>query len=149
MEPPAVATVLVAVDGSEPSFEASTYAVALADRYGAELVALYVHGRAVDDVHEGLASAEDLSSDAAAFLSEVREVTSEARVSLRTATAYGFSTERKLVHPGSVALDAAEEFEADFLVIPREAGGDRAAEGVLTKAAEYALLYASQPVLAV
>lgn len=149
MDPPRVETLLVAVDGSEPSFDGSAYAVALADRYGAELVALYVHGQAVDDVQAGTASAEDLSADATAFLSEVREVAAEASVSLRTATAYGFSTERKLTHPGSVILDAADEFGADFLVIPRKSYGDSTAAGVLTKAAEYTLLYASQPVLAV
>ncbi len=147
MDPPAVGTMLVAVDGSDPSFEASTYAVALADRYAAELVALYVHGEAVEDVHRGEVMAEDLSTDAAAFLEEVRDEAGD--VPLRTGTAYGFSTEEKLVHPGSVILDAAEAFDADFLVIPRKSYGDSAAEGVLTKAAEYALLYASQPVLAV
>jgi hypothetical protein len=56
--------------------------------------------------------------------------------------------DRKLTHPGSVILDAADQIGADFLVIPRESAREESAD-VLEKAAEYVLLYASQPVLSV
>lgn len=37
-----VRKILVAVDGSDPSFNASTYAIDLSMRFDAELIALYV-----------------------------------------------------------------------------------------------------------
>lgn len=150
MEPPAVETVLVAVDGSEESATAATYALEIAKRYRGELVVLFVHGP--DDfeaVKTDEGAAEDLSATAQAFLGDVTQDASQAGIPIRTAVSYGFSTQRKLVHPGSVILDSAEELGADFLVIPRESLGETPSEEILAKAAEYALLYASQPVLAV
>jgi hypothetical protein len=47
-----------------------------------------------------------------------------------------------------VILDCAEDLAVDFLVVPRETSAGDAAD-VLEKAAEYVLLYASQPVLSV
>lgn len=149
MEPPEVGAVLVAVDGSGAADEATTYAIAVADRYDAELVVLYVHGRDVDAVRAGEESAEEVSEVAETYLLDVTERAEATGVATRTATVHGFSTHRKLVHPGSVILDAAEELETDFIVIPRETFDDGVDEGVLAQAAEYALLYASQPLLAV
>jgi hypothetical protein len=54
----------------------------------------------------------------------------------------------KTRHPGSVILDTAEELDADFVVVPREPVSGDPGE-VLEKAAEYVLLYASQPTLSV
>jgi hypothetical protein len=51
-------------------------------------------------------------------------------------------------HPGSVVLDTAEQKYADFLVVPRSEVADDP-DAVLGKAAEYVLMYASQPVLSV
>jgi nucleotide-binding universal stress UspA family protein len=69
-------------------------------------------------------------------------------IPLSHSTAAGFSPSRLTVHPGSVILDVAEEITADFIVIPREpVSGDP--DQVLGKAAEYVLMYASQPVLSV
>lgn len=150
MEPPAVETVLVAVDGSAESVEAATYALEIADRYEGELVVLYVHAPGdFEDVRGDDAAAEELSKTAQTFLGDVTKDANEAEIPIRTAVSYGFSTQRKLVHPGSVILDSAEELGADFLVIPRETLGESPSEELLAKAAEYALLYASQPVLAV
>lgn len=149
MEPPDVESVLVAVDGTDPAAEAAGYAKAVADRYDGELVVLYVHGRDVDAVRAGEEDPADLSDAASAFLADITNDVEAAGIPARTATAYGFSTHRKLVHPGSVILDAAEELGADFIVIPRESYDEPDMDNVLAKAAEYALLYASQPVLAV
>lgn len=149
MEPPDVGTVLVAVDGTEAAVDAATFGIAVADRYDAELVGLYVYGRDVDAVRAGDEDPAELSDTAETFLAEVTQAAEASDIPVRTASVYGFNTHRKLVHPGSVILDAAEELDADFLVIPRESFGDHTTDGVLAKAAEYALLYASQPVLSV
>lgn len=151
MDPPPVKTVLVGVDGSDGSIAAAEYAVAIASRYGAELVALHV----VDTTEYRAMSAgerdpQTISADGQALLEDIEADATSAGVPMRGATAYGFDVHRKLVHPGSAILDAAEDAGADFIVLPREGEeGTTGAEGTLAKAAEYALLYASQPVLAV
>jgi nucleotide-binding universal stress UspA family protein len=143
-----VETVLVAVDGSEPAEEAAEYAVAIAEAYDAELHVLYVLGEGfARGLETGDLEAETVASDNAAFVDDIRDRGEAAGVSVSASTAFGFSTTRKTQHPGSVTLDAAEELSADFLVVPRESDTD--APGVLEKAAEYVLLYASQPTLSV
>ncbi|MFC6954046.1 universal stress protein [Halorubellus litoreus] len=143
-----VDTVLVPVDGSDESVTAVEYAVAIADEYDASVYAVYVVGQdVVRAVEEGAVEADDVSSDSQSFMDDVAPIAAEHDVELRHSTAYGFSTTRKTQHPGSVVLDTADEVDADFLVVPREPmgeGGD-----VLAKAAEYVLLYASQPLLSV
>lgn len=151
MEALTVETVLVGVDGGEASMVAVEHAVAIASRYDAELAILFVlDGAEHRALEAGETDPADLSAAAQAFLSEAEAAAAEAAVPARTATAYGYSMHRKLVHPGSVVLDAADDLAADFIVLPRdpiESHGPGA--GTLTKAAEYALLYASQPILAV
>jgi nucleotide-binding universal stress UspA family protein len=144
-----VDTVLVPVDGSDESATAAEHAVAVADRYDAAVHVLYVLGEAVargidaDDVAETTVAEENR-----AFVGDLREHAVDAGVPLHSSTAFGFSTRRKTQHPGSVILDCAEEVHADFLVVPRESTSDDGGD-VLEKAAEYVLLYASQPVLSV
>ena len=90
---------------------------------------------------------DDLASEVQSVFESIAE-TAEARgIPFGHSITVGFSTTRKLVHPGSVILDAAEQIEADFLVIPRETGVED--DDVLEKAAQYVLSYASQPVLSV
>ena len=141
--------VLVPVDGSEESLSAVAYATAIAAEYDATVHALYVvsedvaraiDARGVDDA--------SLAADTESFLEAVVDVVDGADVPLSTSMAYGFSTRQLSRHPGSVVLDTAEELGADFVVVPREpVSGDP--DEVLAKAAEYVLLYASQPVLSV
>ncbi|MFB6126090.1 MAG: universal stress protein [Halolamina sp.] len=141
--------VLVPVDGSEESARAVEYAVGVAAEYDATVHAVYVLGeelvRAIEDdaIEEGEVAAETES-----FLATVADVADAAAVELSTSMAYGFSTNVKTTHPGSVVLDAADDIDADFLVVPREPVTGDPGE-VLEKAAEYVLLYASQPVLSV
>lgn len=151
MEAPSVETLLVVVDGSDESLEAADLAVSIAGRYDAELAVLYVlDGAEYRALTAGEADPAERSADAQAFLERIDTAGRDASVPVRTATAYGYSARTKQVHPGSVVLDAAEEFDADFVVLPREPiGGLAPGEGTLAKAAEYVLLYASQPVLAV
>lgn len=151
MEAPAVETVLVGVDGSAESMDAAELGVTLAERYGADLIALYILDREdVAALEAGTTSPDDISDTTRAFISDLERLAETQGVTMRSATAYGFSTSQKTVHPGSVVLDAVEDFGADFVVLPREPlGGTPPQAGTLAKAAEYALLYASQPILAV
>ncbi|MFC5279059.1 universal stress protein [Halorubrum rubrum] len=141
--------VLAPVDGSEASHEAVDYAIGIASEYGASVHALYVlDEEVVRALESGSIDERDVAEDTAAFTESVAERAEEAGVGHSNSIAYGFSTEVKTVHPGSVVLDTAEEIEADFIVVPREpVTGDPGQ--VLEKAAEYVLLYASQPVLSV
>lgn len=146
---PSFDTVLVPVDGSDESSRAVEYAVAIADRYDADVHVMYVLGevasRAIED---GRVDDADVVAEAESVLAEAEPLAAEHGVALSHSTAYGFSADRKLTHPGSVILDAADQIGADFLVIPRESAREESAD-VLEKAAEYVLLYASQPVLSV
>lgn len=144
----AVDTVLVPVDGSEEAADAAEYAVAVAAAYDADLHVLYVLGEGfARGLEAGDLAADEVATDNAAFVEAIERSGAEAGVDVTAATAFGFSTTRKTQHPGSVILDSAEEVAADFLVVPRESETD--APGVLEKAAEYVLLYASQPTLSV
>ncbi|MFB6219253.1 MAG: universal stress protein [Halobacteriaceae archaeon] len=143
-----VETVLVPVDGSDESAEAAEYAVAIARRYGAALHVLYVLGEGVERaLRTGDLDGESVADEHRGFVGELRGMAVEAEVGFSVSTAVGFSATSKRHHPGSVTLDTAEDVDADFIVIPREPAGEGST--VLEKAAEYVLLYASQPVLSV
>ena len=152
--PPVVAdvdvdVVLAPVDGSDEADTAASYAVAIAERYDAAVHALYVVGEgAARAIEEGLVDEESVAAESRAALDAVEDVAAANGVPTETSMAYGFSTRSKLRHPGSVVLDAADQVAADFIVIPREPLRGEPGE-VLEKAAEYVLLYASQPVLSV
>lgn len=141
-----VTTVLVPVDGSDESLDAVECAVAVAERYGARVHALYVldpetaRGTTPGGPDDAIAATSEEFMDAA------REVAAE-RVDLTHSSAYGFSPTMKSRHPGSVVLDAAAEADVDFVVVPREPGSE--ATDLLGRAAEYVLQYATQPVLSV
>ena len=144
-----VNAVLVPVDGSEESTRAAEYAVAIADRYDADVHALYVLGeQVVRAIESDVVDESEVAAENAAYVEELEAIAAEHDVTLSNSTAYGFSTIRKSQHPGGVVLDCAEEMGADFIVIPREPLSGEPGE-ILEKAAEYVLLYASQPVLSV
>lgn len=141
--------VLVSVDGSEESHEAVDYAITVAAEYGASVHALYVFDQdVVRAVDRGVIDESEVAADTEAFTDSVARRAEAAGVPHSNSIAHGFSTSVKTVHPGSVTLDTAEELDADFVVIPREPVSGDTGE-VLGKAAEYVLLYASQPVLSV
>ena len=146
--PVEVDSVLVPIDGSDEAVEAVEYAIAIAARYDASVHAMYVLGeeasRAIED---GTVDDDGMVSEARSVFASIADVAEREGVPFTHSVAVGFSTTRKLVHPGSVILDAAEQIDADFIVVPRETGLDE--EDVLEKAAEYVLSYASQPVLSV
>ncbi|MXR40296.1 universal stress protein [Halobaculum sp. WSA2] len=145
----AVERVLVPVDGSDESLTAVEYAVAVAERYDAQVHAVYVLGEeVVRAIEEEVVDRSEIAEDTEAFTDTVRDLARAEGVEVSSSIAYGFSTKRKTTHPGSVILDTAEDIDADFVVIPREPLTGEPGE-VLEKAAEYVLLYASQPVLSV
>ena len=149
MPPVEIDRVLAPLDGSEESLTAAEYALAIADRYGADLHALHVLDESVArDIRAGDADAAAVAENTEEFMATVRDLAGDYDVGLSHSEAYGFLPDRLSHHPGSVILDAADEVAADFLVVPREpVSGDP--EEVLGKAAEYVLMYASQPVLSV
>ncbi len=141
----AVDRVLIPVDGTEASMDAVEYAVAVADRYDAELVVLYLLAPDTRQaINNGTADPEAIASETNTFLDTVRSQAATASVPVRTTQASGFSTARKTHHPGNVVLEAVDQVGGDFIVLPREPGED-----VLGKAAGHVLAYADQPVLSV
>ena len=142
-------TVLVPVDGSEESTAAVEYAVAVAAEYDADVHAVFVLGEeVVRAIEDDAVDDDEVAADAEAFNDTAADVAAASDVDLTMSQAYGFSTKLKTRHPGSVVLDTADEVDADFIVVPREPVSGDPGE-VLEKAAEYVLLYASQPVLSV
>ena len=141
--------VLAPVDGSEESALAVEYAVSIAAEYDASVHAVYLLGEeVVRAIEDGTIDEEHVVDDHEAFMDRVADYAAERDVHVSHSTAFGFSTRVKSRHPGSAILDTAEEIEADFIVVPREPVSGDPGE-VLEKAAEYVLLYASQPVLSV
>jgi len=140
--------VLVPVDGSDRAERATEYAIAIAERYDADLHLLFVlDERLKRDLDRGSVDPESVAEDHRSFTKRVRERFQELdhEVTLDTSTAAAFSEQRLMQTPGSVVLDVAEDIETDFIVIPRE-GNSQDAVG---RAALYVLEYASQPVLSV
>jgi nucleotide-binding universal stress UspA family protein len=141
--------VLVPVDRSDESASAVECAAAIAAKYDATVHTVHVLGEdVVRAIETGVVDEEQVAADGEAITETARDIVDEYDVELSTSVAYGFSTKMKLRHPGSVVLDTAEELDADFVVVPREPVSGDPGE-VLAKAAEYVLLYATQPVLSV
>jgi len=149
MPPVEIDRVLVPLDGSEESLTAAEYAVAVADRYNAAVHALYVLEESVArSLDAGELADDTVAAETMEFMDTVEELAAASGVPLGHSTALGFTPTQLTHHPGSVILDTAEAVDADFLVVPREpVSGDP--DEVLGKAAEYVLMYASQPVLSV
>ncbi len=139
--------VLAPVDTSEASERAVDYAIAIAERYDADLHLLHVlDQRVARGIETGDVAAESVADEHRAFTDRVRDRLDD--IALSHTSAAGFSAHRLSQTPGSVVLDAADELDADFLVVPRETDAD-GLEATLGKAALYVLEYASQPVLSV
>jgi len=149
MPPVAIDRVLAPLDGSEEALTAAEYALAIADRYDADLHALHVLSeRLARDIRTGDVDETAIAEETEEFMADIQALADDFDVALSHSEAYGFVPSRLTHHPGSVILDAADELDADFLVVPREPVSGEPDE-VLGKAAEYVLMYASQPVLSV
>lgn len=142
-----IETVLVTVDGSQESLSAAEHAVGVADRYDAEVYALYVlDEEAVETLKRGDGDESAVAEEMEAFFADAREIVGDR--TFRYSTAYGYTRSELRRHPGSVIVDTAQEVDADFLIVPREPVSG-APGRVLGKAAQYVLAYAEQPVLSV
>ena len=140
--------VLAPVDTSDHSVRAADYAIAVADRYDANLHLLHVlDQRVARGIETGDVTAESVAEEHRTFTDSVQEQLDE-DITLSSSSVAGFSDHRLTQTPGSVILDAADELDADFLVVPRETETD-GLEATVGKAALYVLEYASQPVLSV
>jgi nucleotide-binding universal stress UspA family protein len=140
--------VLAPVDTSNKSERAVDYAIAVADRYDANLHLLHVlDERIARGIEAGDVTAESVAEEHRSFSDHVAAELDDG-VSLSSSSVAGFSAHRLTQTPGSVILDAADELDADFLVIPRETETD-GLEATVGKAALHVLEYASQPVLSV
>lgn len=140
--------VLVALDSSDEAATAAEYAAAIAEQYGADLHLLHVVDQQMRQGLEfGDISAETIAEHHQQMTDEVAPQVPDS-VSLSQSSVIGFSENRLNQTPGSVTLDAAEELDADFLVVPRVTPSG-ATDEVLGKAALYVLEYATQPVLSV
>jgi nucleotide-binding universal stress UspA family protein len=138
--------VLVPVDGSEQAEQAAEYAVAIAERYDADIHLLFViDERLRREIHGGEVDPEVVAEDHRSFIAHLRDRHAEYDGTLCTSTATAFSESKLMQTPGSVVLDAAEDADADFIVVPRERGS----EDAVGRAAFYVLEYASQPVLSI
>jgi nucleotide-binding universal stress UspA family protein len=146
-----IETVFVPVDGTDASEQAVAHALAVADRYGADVHVLHVIDEGVArGIDSGTIAADSVADEHRAFMGAVREMVREEGydVSLSQSAAAGYSPSSLSRHPVSVVLDAAEELGADFLVVPRESAMDEPG-AMLGRVAGYVLSYASQPVLSV
>ncbi|PSP85887.1 universal stress protein UspA [Halobacteriales archaeon QS_1_68_17] len=140
-------TVLVPVDASDQAVTAIEYAVAIARRYDASVHCLFVLSQElVEAIEDDAVESDAVAADHETVMDAAAEIAGD--VPVCHSSAHGFSPSRLTVHPGSVILDAADDVAADFLVVPREPLNGDPGE-VLGKAAEYVLMYASQPVLSV
>jgi nucleotide-binding universal stress UspA family protein len=141
--------VLAPLDASERALTAAEYAVAIADRYDADLHALYVLEEEVaHSLDSGAIEVGTVAAETREFMAAVEELVGDSSVTLSHSSAMAFMQTQLTHHPGSVVLDTAEQKDADFLVVPRSEVADDP-DAVLGKAAEYVLMYASQPVLSV
>lgn len=140
--------VLAALDSSEEATDAAEYALAIAEKYDADLHLLHVvDQRLRRGLNTGDLTASTVAAHQQSVVATIHEQLPES-VTCTSSSVAGYSTHRLGQSPGSVTLDAAEELDADFLVIPRVTSSG-ATDEVLGKAALYVLEYASQPVLSV
>jgi nucleotide-binding universal stress UspA family protein len=140
--------VLAAVDGSDEAVDAAEYAIAVADRYGADLHVLHIlDQRLMRGVERGDISTETIATNQQDVTDRIRTDVPES-VTLHHSGAVGFPERRLAQTPGSVILEAADELDVDFLVVPR-VSASKSQDAVLGKAALHVLEYASQPVLSV
>ncbi len=142
--------VLVAADNTQEAARSTEYAVAVADRYDANVHLLHIiDQRIVRGLEQGNIDDDDIAERQQWITARARDAIPEnSATSLCQSGVAGFSRDRLGQTPGTVILDVSEKLDADFLVVPRVTAHGSADE-VLGKAATHVLEYATQPVLSV
>ncbi|CAJ51195.1 universal stress protein [Haloquadratum walsbyi] len=141
--------ILAPIDASEESLDAVEYASVIAAKYDASVHVVHVLDEdIVQAIETGTVDKSAVATDGQTITESAETIAAKYDISASTSVVYGFSTQIKTTHPGRVVLDTAEDLNADFLVVPRKPLSGDPGE-VLSRAAEYVLLYASQPVLSV
>jgi len=115
--------ILVATDGSEVSLKAARMAVALAARYGAELLVAHV----VDDEVDEKETRQALSENARKYVTEIERLAQQSSVAIRAVVEHGT--------PHEAILKLADREKADLLVMGKTGrrGLRRALAGSVTR----------------
>ena len=154
MSEPNFSNILVAIDGSEPSFDAADYAVSIAELYNSQLTALYVVSARVNNDFDSDMSVDKMPDQIQKIMNEAkiesepwfdrirREIDNESLINFRTKIVLSSTKVSEVI------VNFSENAKVDLIVI-----GTRGRSGfkrlLLGSVASDTVTYAHCPVLVV